>query len=282
MTKLHISDELALPADAVTSTIVVYGGKGMGKTNLASVLVEEFASAGLRFAVIDPMGVWWGLRHAADGKGLGIKVLILGGIHGDLPITPESGVLVADLVVDEDASVIIDISRRADGSMWAERCPYGVIGDKLWCRETWRAVELKDGTDGIRFAADHSFQRIESTALAAERWVVAYDNGRHFDRWRPSIFMPRWASRITLDITNVRVERLQDISEEDAKAEGVEPVVTLRKVYPSKLAADVEHRSYREGFADLWRSINGAESWDANPWVWVVEFRRLEQARSAA
>lgn len=119
MTKLHISDELALPADAVTSTIVVYGGKGMGKTNLASVLVEEFASAGLRFAVIDPMGVWWGLRHAADGKGLGIKVLILGGIHGDLPITPESGVLVADLVVDEDASVIIDISRRADGSMWA-------------------------------------------------------------------------------------------------------------------------------------------------------------------
>lgn len=119
MTKLKISPTLSLPTDAVTSTIVVYGGKGMGKTNLASVLVEEFAAAHLRFAVIDPMGVWWGLRHSASGKGAGVKALILGGIHGDMPITPESGVIVADLVVDEDASVIIDISRRPDGSMWA-------------------------------------------------------------------------------------------------------------------------------------------------------------------
>lgn len=117
--KLHISPKLSLPADAVTSTIVIYGGKGTGKTNLASVLVEEFAANDLRFAVIDPMGVWFGLRHAANGKGVGIKVLILGGIHGDLPISPESGALVADLVVDEDTSVVIDISRRPDGSMWA-------------------------------------------------------------------------------------------------------------------------------------------------------------------
>lgn len=117
--KLHISRALSLPADAVTSTIVVYGGKGMGKTNFASVLVEEFASAGLRFVVIDPTGVWWGLRHDESGKGVGVKVLILGGMHGDLPITPESGSIVADLVVDEDANVIIDISRRADGAMWS-------------------------------------------------------------------------------------------------------------------------------------------------------------------
>lgn len=119
MTKLRISTTLTLPADAVTSTIVIYGGKGMGKTNLAGVLVEEFASAGQRFAVIDPMGVWWGLRHSIDGKGNGIKVLILGGTHGHLPIAPDAGALVADLVVDDDASVIIDISRRPDGSMWA-------------------------------------------------------------------------------------------------------------------------------------------------------------------
>lgn len=116
---LRISPTLALPLDAATSTIVIYGGKGMGKTNLASVLVEEFAGAGIRFAVIDPMGVWWGLRHSHDGKGPGIEVLILGGLHGDLPITPESGALIADLVVDEDASVIVDISRRADGAMWS-------------------------------------------------------------------------------------------------------------------------------------------------------------------
>jgi len=119
MAKMKIAPNLSLPLDAVTSTIVVYGGKGMGKTNLASVLVEEFAVTGLRFAVIDPMGVWWGLRHSADGKGPGIKALILGGIHGDMPIEPTAGAVVADLVVDENESVIIDISRRADGSMWS-------------------------------------------------------------------------------------------------------------------------------------------------------------------
>jgi hypothetical protein len=117
--KLKISTKLALPIDAVTSTLVVYGGKGMGKTNFASVLVEEFSAADLRFVVIDPMGVWWGLRHSVDGKGVGIEVLILGGIHGDLPIEPSSGDVVADLVVDENVSVIIDISRRSDGSMWS-------------------------------------------------------------------------------------------------------------------------------------------------------------------
>jgi hypothetical protein len=117
--KLRIADALSLPADAVTSTIVVYGGKGMGKTSLASVLVEEFAAAGQRFAIIDPIGVWWGLRHDASGKGAGIKVLILGGLHGGMPIEPTSGTVVADLVVDEDVSVVIDISRRADGSMWS-------------------------------------------------------------------------------------------------------------------------------------------------------------------
>jgi len=117
---LKISPDLALPRNAATATIVAYGGKGTGKTNFASVLVEEFDRAGIRFAVIDPMGVWWGLRHHADGKQAGIDVLILGGIHGHLPITPESGELVADLVVDEyNTNVVIDISRRADGSMWS-------------------------------------------------------------------------------------------------------------------------------------------------------------------
>jgi hypothetical protein len=117
--KLHVSPALALPQDVVTSTLIVYGGKGMGKTNFGSVLVEELAAAGLRFSVLDPMGVWWGLRHSADGKGPGIEVLILGGIHGDIPIEPTGGAVVADLVVDEDANVVLDISRRPDGTMWA-------------------------------------------------------------------------------------------------------------------------------------------------------------------
>ena len=119
MKKLRIALALALPADTTTSTLVVYGGKGTGKTNCATVIVEELDAIGSRFAVLDPMGVLWGLRHDESGKGDGIKVLILGGIHGALPITPESGAIVADLVVDENDNVIIDISRRADGSMWS-------------------------------------------------------------------------------------------------------------------------------------------------------------------
>jgi hypothetical protein len=91
----------------------------MGKTNLGSVLMEELARAGLRFSVVDPMGVWWGLRHDKSGKGKGIEVLILGGVHGDIPIEPTAGAVVADLVVDESVNVVIDISRRADGTMWS-------------------------------------------------------------------------------------------------------------------------------------------------------------------
>lgn len=116
---LKISGDLSLPSDTVTSTIVVYGGKGMGKTNFGSVLVEELVAAKDRLSVIDPMGVWWGLRHSADGKGPGIEVLILGGIHGDIPIEPTAGAVVADLVVDEDANVVVDISRWPNGMMWS-------------------------------------------------------------------------------------------------------------------------------------------------------------------
>jgi hypothetical protein len=117
--KLHISDRLALPADTITSTLVVYGGRGMGKSVCASVLAEELSISRHRFAVIDPMGVWWGLRYSADGKGPGIEVLILGGRHGDIPIEPGAGEVVADLVVDENIDVIIDISRYKDGRSWS-------------------------------------------------------------------------------------------------------------------------------------------------------------------
>lgn len=118
-TLLHLGPNLKLPAsETQTQTLVVYGGKGMGKTNLAAVLAEELAAAGLRFSWLDPVGVAWGLKHSSDGRGAGVEVLILGGIHGDLPILPTAGAVVADFVVDESVSVIVDISRRADGRMW--------------------------------------------------------------------------------------------------------------------------------------------------------------------
>ena len=122
--KLQIGD-IALPIDTVTSTTVVLGGKGMGKTNFASVLAEECDAAGLRFSVLDPLGVWYGLRHAKDGIGRGIECLILGGVHGDIPIEPTGGAVVADLVADEPVNVVIDFSRKANGDDYSQL-------DHLW------------------------------------------------------------------------------------------------------------------------------------------------------
>jgi len=126
-------------------------------------------------------------------------------------------------------------------------CPYGQVGDLLWVKETFAQV---DG-DELYFRASDS----ELTEEEREEGM----------KWKPSIFMPRWASRITLEIVSVMVERLQDITEEDAKAEGTH---LYRRTRP-----DTE---YRENYRTLWEKINGAESWAANPYVWVIEFKKIE------
>lgn len=117
--KLAVAKTLKLPADTVTSTGLVLGGKGMGKSTLGRVIAEELGKHRLRFAVIDPMDVWWGLRFNAEGTGPGVEVLILGGRHGDLPITATAGQIVADLVVDERANVII-VPAEKTGEPWSK------------------------------------------------------------------------------------------------------------------------------------------------------------------
>lgn len=170
-----------------------------------------------------------------------------------------------------------------DGSPWAA-CPYGAPGDRLWVRETWRYTDwTEDGQPWIRYAADDARRLCERVtpewaARVADTWAelsssenVAVD-GRAADRkWRPSIFLPRWASRITLAVTAVRVERLQEISELDALAEGVDP-------YCDETRDDGSGRpdDHRSAYEDLWDDINGDRApWDTNPWVWVVEFKRI-------
>lgn len=107
---LELSPALKLPVDAVTETFAILGKRGGGKTYCASVLVEEMLKAHLQVVVADPLGVWWGLRAAADGRGPGLgNVVILGGPHGDVPLEPAAGELVADLVVDEGLSVVLDL-----------------------------------------------------------------------------------------------------------------------------------------------------------------------------
>jgi hypothetical protein len=140
----------------------------------------------------------------------------------------------------------------------AIRCPYGVPGDRLWVRETWSQNE--DQLSETRMDTSYVYR--------ADGERRALDNGVE-KPWRPSIHMPRRASRITLEITGVRVERLQDISDDDARQEGVAEWAR------GALSPQGQREICRqEGFEMLWKQINGAESWDANPYVWVVEFKR--------
>lgn len=157
-------------------------------------------------------------------------------------------------------------------------CPYGRGGNHLWVRETWRAEErTSDYVDGIRYAADGGFVPIANTFRAATGWVEANDNGRYGKNWRPSSFMKPWMSRIHLEVTDVRVERLQAITEEDARAEGVQPfferfecVGREQCLTTGERAADAEHRA---SFAALWDEIIGDRAnWKSNPWVWVIAF----------
>lgn len=163
-------------------------------------------------------------------------------------------------------------------------CPFAV-GQRLWVKEAWRPEQLRNGLDGIRFRADDAFVPIDDTSEAADAWVVAANND-HSGRWRSPLYMPRWASRLSLKVVSVRCERLHDITDADARAEGVTKVTFLRDGFPPPLvgymAGPDDGRSAlftspREAFAAVWNLINHKRApWSSNPWVWVVEFRRVE------
>jgi len=164
-------------------------------------------------------------------------------------------------VIDGLAHVTIGMEPSDDGALWYDtdcinpgkelRCPYGRFGSRLWVRETWRPVlsGLREG--GFDYRADDP---------AA--------SGVGFIPWKPSIHMPRKVSRITLEITGVRVERLNDINEDDAKSEGV--------VFGTGKPGEC-HTCAKGAFMDLWNSINGTDSWLQNPYVWVIEFERVAE-----
>lgn len=137
-----------------------------------------------------------------------------------------------------------------DTGEWGAKCPYGKVGDHLWVRETW--AECK-----------HVTINGSPTALYKSTYIQPSKFPEFTPKWRPSIFMPRWASRIDLEITGLRAERIQNITEEDAIAEGIE----------QKEPNNVVSAKYR--FAQLWDSINAKRGfgWDKNPLVWVIEFK---------
>ena len=170
-----------------------------------------------------------------------------------------------------------EIGEREDGSKWpwsedAEHacdfwhpCPFGAVGDRIWVRETFQGplfdYDLMDSycKDPTPFEKPE-FCVYKADGVPAPEFYDA-DDELHCS-WRPSIHMPRWACRILLEITGVRVERLRSMSQDDARAEGV---IAASGPMEAGLA-----------FRELWDSIYGEESWKANPWVWVIEFKRVE------
>jgi Helicase HerA, central domain len=121
---LWMAEGLTFPVDVLTETLLIIAKRGSGKTYSASVLVEEMVGAGLPVCVIDPLGVWWGLRSSADGEGPGLPVTIIGGEHADLPLPPDGGTSVADLVIEEHLPVVLDLSELSKTKQRAFMCAF--------------------------------------------------------------------------------------------------------------------------------------------------------------
>ncbi|MBO1609359.1 hypothetical protein GBL98_21100 [Yersinia pseudotuberculosis] len=173
-------------------------------------------------------------------------------IHGAMDFTAHwytPGVIDKDGYLQPARKDVFGVADEDEGYT----CPLGAVGDHLWVREAFATGLCTEST--LAYRATHQPDDLE------EGWFEKI-------KWTPSIHMPRWASRINLLITGVRVERLQDISEQDAAAEGC-----LYGKGNGEIDLAVRPENH---FPTLWASIYGAESWQANPWVWVIDFERME------
>lgn len=207
----------------------------------------------------------------------------------------------SELLADFAAIRAMRGSNRTDAQMLSDclSCPYGAPGDQLWLKEAFSGPWCMEAQGGMAATPPSKW------GATSRIWYWADGSPTHGDwtRPRPSIHMPRWASRITLEIESVRVERLQDISEADAEAEGCEAnpypgpwwqgyrdVGNGRLIHQQSIGEtppewmiepkrmyDHKHldMSAVDAYRALWFQINGLDSWKANPWVWVVSFRRI-------
>lgn len=183
--------------------------------------------------------------------------------------------------VDDDYFAVIPLGdeegNHSDDHYEKIRCPPGEPGDALWVRETWQAVRswqeygywCRDVLEGCEIS--------DLDPKSTEICYRATDPEPDEISWRPSIHMPRWASRITLEIKSVRVERVQEITYDDAIAEGCPASCSRPKNAPAFVPNVLETNPLRI-FTDLWDSINAkrGHGWDTNPWVWVIEFARIK------
>ncbi|HBV9317560.1 TPA: hypothetical protein MD936_002836 [Klebsiella pneumoniae] len=173
------------------------------------------------------------------------------------------------------------------GGLVGDACPFGDVGDRIWVREAYRFPASLDDVSptGVgEMAVATGYRKpwaptfYEFTGTFSDGWKGFETPPKVSDagKLRPSIHMPRWASRILLEITDVRVERLNAISEEDARAEGIIDGGCLNCGEPEPCGCANPEPDATDAFAYLWQSIYGQENWKANPWVWVIEFKRVE------
>lgn len=150
---------------------------------------------------------------------------------------------------------------------------FGKPGDRIWVREAFRVHSRATDVATLVYKASERNSWTEQTHRVP---VAVCNKPATPEKWTPSLHMPRWASRILLEITDVRVERLNAISEEDARAEGIIDGGCLNCGEPEPCGCANPEPDATDAFAYLWQSIYGQESWNANPWVWVIEFERVE------
>jgi len=179
---------------------------------------------------------------------------------------------------------------NSDGKGAIGKCPYGVPGDHLWVRETFKSASYDDYGRG----ASERVPFYRADEWTEERWLGwQRANGKCPPKgmpWKPSIYMPRWASRITLEIASIRVEQVQDIDYDNAKEEGIVVTGNVDTTWKEAKASGVVKRVYFDSlhrrcivfgalaqFTNLWDSINAKRGygWDVNPWVWVVKFKMI-------
>ena len=163
-------------------------------------------------------------------------------------------------------------------AMWRPNLKYQV-GDRLWVRETFRYVRVGLGCGGSAVGVEYKTGDIKFNKRANKYTKQARNKEKrgHHAKWRPSIHMPRWAARIFLEITNIRVERVQDISLKEVISEGIKD--TNKCVYNDDNVFKCNHHDTLDKFKNLWDSLNAKRGygWDKNPWCWVIEFKRKEK-----
>lgn len=152
-------------------------------------------------------------------------------------------------------------------------CPFGGVGDRVWVREAFRVHSRATDVATLVYKASERNSWTEQTHRVP---VAVCNKPATPEKWTPSLHMPRWASRILLEITDVRVERLNAISEEDARAEGIIDGGCLNCGEPEPCGCANPEPDATDAFAYLWQSIYGQENWNADPWVWVISFKRIE------